>query len=94
MRVPAAAHNPSGSGTGSTREHTLAIILLSCGHPAVVIIHPGKSVAATLKLYDWECPDSGATVAPTRVLAVLSEAEWENLTDDDVDLLLSTAVAS
>jgi hypothetical protein len=30
----------------------------------------------------------------TRVLAVLSENEWENLTDEDVDLLVATAAAS
>jgi hypothetical protein len=59
-----------------------------------VIIHPGKSVAATLKRYEWECPDTGGTVIPTRELAVLSEAEWENLTDQDVELLVSTATAS
>jgi hypothetical protein len=59
-----------------------------------VVIHPGKSVAATLKRYDWECPDTGATVAARRVLAMLSETEWENLTDQEVDLLVSTAAAS
>jgi hypothetical protein len=68
--------------------------LLSCGHLAVVIIHPGKSIAATLKRYDWECPDTGATVTSTRMLTVLSDTEFENLTDEDFGLLLSTAVAS
>ncbi|MGA3354832.1 MAG: hypothetical protein ABSD85_16870 [Acidimicrobiales bacterium] len=95
VRVPAAARYSNGSGrVGSTREHNVSIVLLSCGHPAVVIIHPGKSIAATLKRYEWECPDTGATVTATRVLAVLSEAEWENLTDKDVDLLVSKAAAS
>jgi hypothetical protein len=92
VRVPAAARNPSGSGSG--REHTIGVVLLSCGHPDVVIIHPGKSIAATLKRYEWECPETGATVDPTRVLTVLSKAEWENLTDEDVELLVSTAAAS
>ena len=92
VRVPAAARNPNGSG--SRREHTAGIVLLSCGHPAVVIIHPGKSIAATIKLHDWECPDSGATVTATRVLAVLSEAEYENLGQDAFDLLVSTGAAS
>jgi hypothetical protein len=54
-----------------------------------VVIHPHKSVAATLKLYDWECPDTGTTVTPTRVLAVLSEAEYENLGQEAFDLLVS-----
>jgi hypothetical protein len=85
--------NASASGS-SKGEHTLGVVLLGCGHPAVLVIHPGKSIAATLKRYEWECPDTGATVAPTRVLRVLSEAEWESLTDEDVDLLVSTAAAS
>jgi hypothetical protein len=94
VRVPAAARNPSGSGSGSMREHTFGVVLLSCGHPAVVVVHPGRSIAATLKRYDWECPHTGTTVIATRVLAVLSENEWENLTDEDVDLLVATAAAS
>jgi uncharacterized paraquat-inducible protein A len=94
VRVPAAARNPNGSGTRSTREHTLGIVLLSCGHPAVVIIHPGRSIAATLKLYEWECPDTGAAVTATRVLAVLSEAEYEDLGQDAFDLLVATGAAS
>jgi hypothetical protein len=76
------------------REHTFGVVLLSCGHPAVVVVHPGRSIAATLKRYDWECPHTGTTVIATRVLAVLSENEWENLTDEDVDLLVATAAAS
>jgi hypothetical protein len=59
-----------------------------------VIIHPGKSISATLKRYDWECPDSGATVTPTRVLAVLSEAEYENLGQEAFDQLISSGAAS
>ena len=95
VRVPATARNRNGSGYArSTREHTLGVVLLSCGHPAVVIIHPGKSISATLKRYDWECPDSGATVTPTRVLAVLSEAEYENLGQEAFDQLISSGAAS
>jgi hypothetical protein len=94
VRVPAGACNPNGSGVGSTREHTIGILLLSCGHPAVVIIHPGQSIAATLKRYEWECPDTGATVTAIRVLAVLSEAEYENLGQEAFDLLVSTGAAS
>ena len=93
VRVPAAARDGSG-GSGSSREHTFGVVLLSCGHPAVVIIHPGRSIAATLKRYEWECPDTGATVTLARVLTVLSEAEYENMTDEDVDLLVSTAAVS
>jgi len=92
VRVPAAARNPNGSG--SRREHTFGIILLSCGHPAVVVVHPGRSIAATLKRYEWECPDTGATVTATRVLAVLSEAEYENLGQEAFDLLVSSGAAS
>ncbi|MGD0285901.1 MAG: hypothetical protein ABSC31_05915 [Acidimicrobiales bacterium] len=92
VRVPASARNPNGSG--SSREHTLGVVLLSCGHPAVVIIHPGRSIAATLKQYSWECPDTGATVTATRVLTVLSEAEYENLGQEAFDLLISTGAAS
>jgi hypothetical protein len=76
------------------REHTISVVLLSCGHPAVVITHPGRSIAATLKRYDWECPDTDATVTATRMLRLFSEAEWENVTDQDMDLLVSTAAAS
>jgi hypothetical protein len=95
VRVPATARNANGSGhAGSTQEHTLGVVLLSCGHPAVVVIHPGKSIAATLKRYDWECPDSGATVTPTRVLRVLSEAEYESMGQEAFDLLVSTGAAS
>jgi hypothetical protein len=95
VRVPAAARNQNGFGLlGSTKEHTFGVVLLSCGHPAVVLVHPGKSVAATLKRYDSECPDTGATVTATRILTVLSETEYENLTDQDVDLLVSTGAAS
>jgi len=95
VRVPASARSTNGFGvTGSKGEHTFGVVLLSCGHPAAVVVHPGRSVAATLKRYEWECPDTGATVAPTLVLRVLSEAEWESLTDEDVDLLVSTAAAS
>jgi hypothetical protein len=92
VRVPAAARNPNGSG--SRREHTFGIILLSCGHPAVVVVHPGRSIAATLKRYEWECPDTGATVTATRVLAVLSETEYENLGQEAFDLLVSSGAAS
>jgi len=94
VRVPASARDPDGSGAGSTRKHTFGIILLSCGHPAVVIIHPGKSVAATLKLYDWECPDTGAAVTATRVLAVLSEWDYETMGQEAFDLLVSRGTAS
>jgi hypothetical protein len=95
VRVPAAARNPNGSGrAGSTREHTFGVVLLSCGHPAVVIIHPGRSIAATLKRYEWECPDTDATVTATRVLTVLSEAEYENLGQEAFDLLVATGAAS
>jgi hypothetical protein len=83
VRVPAAAGNLNGSG--SRREHTFGVVLLSCGHPAVVIIHPGRSVAATIKRYDWECPDTSASVTATRVLAVLSQAEYENLGQEAFD---------
>jgi hypothetical protein len=92
VRVPAAVRNPNGSDSG--REHTLGVVLLSCGHPAVVVIHPGRSITATTKRYDWECPDSGATVTATRVLAVLSEAEYENLGQEAFGLLVSSGAAS
>jgi hypothetical protein len=72
----------------------LGVVLLSCGHLAVVIIHPGKSIGATLKGYDWECPDTGATVTATRVLTVLSEAAFENMGQEAFDLLVSTGAAS
>jgi hypothetical protein len=59
-----------------------------------VIVHPGRSIAAALKRYEWECPDTGATVTATRVLTVLSEAEYENLGQEAFDLLVSTAASS
>ena len=94
VRVPAAARNPSEGGAGSARAHTLGVVLLSCGHPAVVVVHPGRSISTTLKRYEWECPDTGAAVAATQVLAVLSEAEYENLGQEAFDLLVSTGAAS
>jgi len=59
-----------------------------------VIIHPGRSIATTLKRYDWECPDSGATITATRVLTVLSEAAYENMGQEAFDLFVSTGAAS
>jgi hypothetical protein len=95
VRVPAAVRNPNGfSRGGSTREHSIGVVLLSCGHPAAVVVHPGRTIAATLKRHDWECPDTGATVTATRVLRLFSEAEWENVTDQDIDLLVPTGAAS
>jgi len=95
VRIPAAARSAYGSGVaGSKGEHAFGIVLLSCGHPAVVVVHPGKSIAATLKRYEWECPDTGATVTATRVLTVLSEAAYENMGQEAFDLLVSTGAAS
>jgi hypothetical protein len=95
VRVPAAARSTNGFGvTGSKGDHTFGVVLLGCGHPAVVVVHPGRSIAATLKRYEWECPDSGATVTATRVLRVLSEAEYENMGQEAFDLLVSTGAAS
>ena len=59
-----------------------------------MVIHPGKSLARILKRYDWECPDSGATVTATRVLTVLSEAAYKNMGQEAFDLLVSTGAAS
>jgi hypothetical protein len=53
-----------------------------------------QSIAATLKRYDWECPDTGADVTVTRVLTVLSEAAYENMGQEAFDLLVSTGAAS
>ena len=95
VRISAAARSTNASGfAGCEGEHTLAVVLLGCGHPEVVVVHPGKSIATTLKRYDWECPDSGATVTVTRVLSVLSEAEYENMGQEEFDLLVSTGAAS
>jgi hypothetical protein len=55
-----------------------------------VVIHPGRSIAATLKRYDWECPDTRATVTATRVLTVLSGADYENMGQEAFDLLVAT----
>jgi hypothetical protein len=95
VRVPAAARSTIGSGgIGSKVEHTFGVVLLECGHPACVIIHPGRSIRATLKGHDWECPDTGATVTARKVLAVLSKAEYENMGQEAFDLLVSTGAAS
>jgi hypothetical protein len=94
VRVPAAARRTGSGGAGSKGEHTFGVVLLSCGHPAVVVVHPGKSLARIVKQYDWECPDTGATATATRVLAVLSEAKYENLGQEAFDLLVSTGAAS
>jgi hypothetical protein len=95
VRVPAAARSTNDSGgAGSKGEHTFGVVLLGCGHPAVVVIHPGRSISATLKRYEWECPDTGATVTATRVLTVLSEAAYENMGQEAFDLLVSTGAAS
>lgn len=90
VRVPTAARHPNGSGhSGLTGEHTFGIVLLSCGHSAVVVVHPGRSLARILKQVEWECPDTGATVAATRALALLSEAEWEGISEQAFDLIVS-----
>ncbi|MGA3354692.1 MAG: hypothetical protein ABSD85_16155 [Acidimicrobiales bacterium] len=95
VRIPGAARSAYGSGVaGPKGEHSFGVVLLSCGHHAVAIVHPGRSLSATLKRYDWECPESGATVAPTRVLRVLSEAEWENMDQEAFDWLVSIGAAS
>jgi hypothetical protein len=95
VRVPAAARSANSSGAaGPKGEHTFGIVQLGCGHPAVIVLHPGKSVSATLRRYEWECPDSGVTVTATRVLKVLSGAEYENMEQEEFDLLVSTGVAS
>lgn len=95
VQVPAAARSTNGSGVARPRgEHSIGIVLLSCGHPAVVVVHPGKSIAVTLKRYEWECPASGATVTPTWVLTVLSEAAYENMGQQAFDLLVSTKAGS
>jgi hypothetical protein len=95
VRVPAAARSTNGAGgVRAKREHTFGVVLLSCGHPEVVVLHPGRSLTAILKRSEWECPDTGAAVTATRVLTVLSEAEWENLTDESIELLVSTQAAS
>jgi hypothetical protein len=59
-----------------------------------VVVHPGRSIARILKRYDWQCPETGATVTATRVLKVLSEAEYENMGQEAFDLLVSTGAAS
>ncbi len=84
--MPAAARNPNGSGhLGSTREHTFGVVLLSCGHPAVVVVHPGRSIAATIRRYEWECPETGAIVTAIRVLTMLSDlTEWNKANLDTV----------
>ena len=94
VRVTAAARHPNESGhVGSTREHTFGVVLLSCGHPAVVIFIRASRLPP---------PSSGTTGSARipeppslrrRVLAVLSENEWEKLTDEDVELLVSSAAA-
>lgn len=95
VRVPAAVRSTNSSRVaGAKGEHAFGVVLLGCGHPAVVVVHPGKSIAATLERYDWECPDTGATVSATRVLRVLSEAEYENMGQEAFDLLVSTGAAS
>jgi hypothetical protein len=81
VRVPASAR---------AREHTFGIVLLSCGHPTGVVIHPGRSLAGILKQAEWECPDTGADVAAERVLAVLTEEQWEALTEEAVDQLVAS----
>jgi predicted Zn-ribbon and HTH transcriptional regulator len=81
VRVPAAAR---------TKEHTFGIVLLSCGHPDAVIIHPGRLLAHILKQAEWECPDTGADVTAERVLAVLTEEQWEALTEEAIDQLVAS----
>lgn len=87
VRVPTAARTPGGH-TGLS-EHTFGVLLLGCGHLSVVVIHPGKSLARLLKRAEWECPDTGAPVESTRVVAVLSETEWDAMTEEAFDRLVS-----
>ena len=82
VRVPASAR---------PTEHSFGIVLLSCGHPDAVIIHPGRSLARILKQAEGECPGTGADVTAERVLAVLTEAEWEALTEEAIDQLVASS---
>ncbi len=84
VRVPAALR--------STRsEHTVAFVLLDCGHPETVIVHPGTSVRAAIGRCEWECPDTDDDAKVVRVLAVLSEHEWSELNEERLNELLEAA---
>lgn len=102
VAVPAGVRRENGwdgataagrNGASAGGEHRLGLVLLDCGHPEVVVLHPGRTLRGTLKLCDFECPDTNTAVAVRRTLAVLSEQEWAALTDADVDALVEAASA-
>lgn len=70
-------------------EHAFALFLLDCGHAEAVVVHPGRSVQSSISACDYECPDTRADAKPVRILAVLSAAEWNELTDEQVLALVS-----
>jgi hypothetical protein len=75
--VPAALHPDE-------TEHTFALFELDCGHVEATVVHPGRSVRSSIRAWDYECPDTRAEAKPVRVHAVLSEAEWNNLTEAQI----------
>ena len=92
VRVPAEVRRANGwSGADAAREHTLALLLLECGHAEALVIHPGKSVISEARGYYWTCPDTGADVEAARVITQLSETEWNALDDDGLRRLVEGA---
>jgi len=98
VRVPVEVRRANGwsgahasSGAEPKREHTVALLLLECGHAEMVIVHPGRSVRSEAFSYSWTCPDTGADVEAARVIAQLSETEWNALDDDGLRRLVEGA---
>lgn len=56
-----------------------------------MVIHPGRSLRATIRSYDFECPETEVVVKVRAVLAEVCEEEWATLTDNDVDALVMAA---
>jgi len=92
VRVPIDVRSTNGwSRADPAREQTMALLLLECGHAEALVIHPGKSVISEARGYYWTCPDTGADVEAARVIAQLSETEWNALDEDGLRRLVEAA---
>ncbi len=94
VTVPAAVRRANGwEGTTPAKarstEHTLVLVQLECGHPDVVVVHPGKSIATEVRSTEWEC--EGVTVRASREIARFSGSEWNKLSTEQVVALVKAA---
>ena len=85
------ANKKRAAQTGSREEHQIALVMLDCGHPEIVVVHPGKSLRGSVAEEEWECPETGTVVKASSIVAVFSGTEWEELSAARIDELLGAA---